>query len=77
MADLKLAKLPDRTPIKVTIGLLPELHLRLEAYARMYADKYGAVEPISELIPAMLTLFLHSDREFVRAARRPLSQSRD
>lgn len=28
MADLKLARLPDRTPIKLTISVLPELHQR-------------------------------------------------
>jgi hypothetical protein len=26
MADLKLAKLPDRTPVKITITVLPGLH---------------------------------------------------
>ena len=26
MADLKLAKLPDRTPIKLGISILPELN---------------------------------------------------
>lgn len=72
MADLKLAKLPDRNPVKVTIGILPELHARLEAYVRLYADTYGVAEPIAELIPAMLALFLDSDREFVRAERKPL-----
>ena len=26
MAELKLGKLPDRTPVKLTISVLPELH---------------------------------------------------
>ena len=76
MADLKLGKLPERTPVKIVIGVLPELHARLEAYARLYADTYGVAEPISEMVPAMLAHFLDSDREFVRAERKlPSSQS--
>ncbi|CAN5592681.1 DUF2274 domain-containing protein [soil metagenome] len=66
MADLKLARLPDRTPVKLTIAVLPDLHFRLEAYAKAYAEAYGASEPIGELVPAMLTMFLDSDREFAK-----------
>jgi hypothetical protein len=67
MPDLRLAKLPDRTPIKLTINVLPDLHARLDAYATLYAEAYGASEPIAELIPAMLSTFLDSDRVFSRA----------
>jgi len=66
MGDLKLARLPDRTPIKLTISLLPDLHQRLSDYAALYADAYGSPEPVAELIPAMLAAFLESDREFAR-----------
>ena len=69
MSDLKLPRLPDRTPVKLTISILPDLHARLEAYCRAYAETYGSAEPMGELIPAMLTAFLDSDRAFVRAAR--------
>jgi hypothetical protein len=65
MADLKLAKLPDRTPVKVTINIAPDLHQALGAYAEMYAEAYGTTEPMQELIPAMLASFLESDRAFV------------
>jgi hypothetical protein len=68
MPDLKLAKLPDRSPVKVTIIISPGLHQALGAYAEMYAETYGAAEPVQELIPAMLTNFLDGDRAF--AARR-------
>lgn len=64
MPDLKLAKLPDRTPVKLAINVLPELHAKLEGYARMYAATYGSAEPVAELIPAMLGAFLDSDRTF-------------
>ncbi|WP_084445151.1 DUF2274 domain-containing protein [Sphingomonas sp. TDK1] len=29
MVDLKLARIPDRTPVKLTITVLPQLHLAL------------------------------------------------
>jgi hypothetical protein len=72
MGDLKLAKLPDRTPVKLTIHLLPDLHEALGAYADMYAETYGAPEPMQELIPAMLASFLGSDRAFVLRRRKAI-----
>lgn len=66
MAELKLAKLPDRTPVKLTITILPELNDALRDYAQCYAEAYGAEEPVTELIPAILLSFLDSDRSFVR-----------
>ena len=69
MAELKLPRLPDRTPIKLTISVLPDLNQRLTDYAALYARAYGATEPITELIPAMLAAFLDSDREFAKLQR--------
>ena len=66
MADLKLAKLPDRTPIKLTINVMPDLHQALNDYAALYAEAYGREEPVVELIPAMLNAFLEGDRAFAR-----------
>ena len=66
MADLKLAKLPDRTPVKLTITVTPDLHRALSDYAALYAQFYGHNEPVIELIPAMLAAFLDSDRSFAR-----------
>ena len=66
MADLKLAKLPDRTPVKLTISVSPDLNKALGAYPELYREAYGAAEPVQELIPAMLANFLQSDRGFVR-----------
>ena len=62
MPDLKLPKLPDRTPLKLSLTILPELHQRLTAYAALDAETYQVEEPLSELIPAMLAAFLDSDR---------------
>jgi len=66
MAELKLPKLPDRTPVKLTITILPELNDALRDYARCYEEAYGQEEPITELIPAILLSFLDSDRSFAR-----------
>lgn len=67
MAELKLAQLPDRMPIKLSISVLPELHQALLEYAALYAQTYGREEPVAELIPAMLCAFLESDKAFARA----------
>lgn len=66
MADLKLPQLPDRTPVKLSISVIPDLHQSLAEYAALYAQTYGREEPVAELIPAMLAAFLESDRSFVR-----------
>jgi hypothetical protein len=69
MVDLKLARLPDRTPIKLAITVLPDLHQALQDYARLYAETYGREEVVTDLIPAMLAAFLESDRGFARRGR--------
>lgn len=66
MADLKLAQLPDRNPVKLVISVMPDLHQALLDYAALYAATYGREEPVAELIPAMLAAFLESDRHFTR-----------
>lgn len=70
MPELKLGKLPDRTPVKLAIAVTPDLHQMLQQYAALYAEAYGREEPIAELIPAMLASFLDSDRGFVRSRNR-------
>ncbi len=66
MADLKLGKLPDRTPVKLSVTITPDLQAALQTYASIYAETYGVEEPIAELVPAMLASFLEGDRSFVR-----------
>ena len=66
MGNLKLARLPDRTPVKLTVTLTPDLHRRLQDYAAAYSEAYQVDEPLTELIPAMLSSFLDADRAFVR-----------
>jgi hypothetical protein len=67
MTDLKLARIPDRNPVKLSIAVLPDLHQALTDYAALYAKTYGRDEPVTELVPAMLAAFLESDRVFIKA----------
>jgi hypothetical protein len=67
MAELRIAKLPDRTPVKLTIAVMPELHEALQDYAKIYADTYGQADAMVELVPAMLAAFLEGDRTFVKS----------
>jgi hypothetical protein len=66
---VKLARLPDRTPVKLTIAVSPELNKALAEYADLYREAYGQAEPGPELIPAMLASFLQSDKAFARRRR--------
>ena len=67
MPDIKLAQLRDRTPVKLGISVMPDLNQALNDYAAFYAQAYGREEPVADLIPAMLTAFLESDRAFSKA----------
>jgi hypothetical protein len=71
MTNLKLAKLPDRTPVKLTLSVSPELNRALIQYAEVYREAYNEaeVEPITEIIPYMLQSFLEGDRSFAKARK--------
>jgi hypothetical protein len=43
MTKLKLAQLPDRTPIKLSISILPDLSQALSEYAALYAKPMGGM----------------------------------
>jgi hypothetical protein len=66
MPQLKLAKLPERTPVKLTIHVSPDLHKALGEYAAAYENSYGSSEEVTDLIPAMLAAFIEGDRAFAR-----------
>ncbi len=70
MPELKLAKLPDRTPIKLAITITPDLNEALRQYGQLYAETYGVEEPVADLIPGMLNAFLLSDRTFAKLRER-------
>ena len=69
MANLKLGKLPDRTPSKITITVSAELSRALQDYASLYRQTYGESESVAQLIPFMLEAFLESDRAFAKARK--------
>ena len=69
MNSIKLQRLPDRTTVKISIAVSPELAERLAAYAEAYEAAYGQRESVADLIPFMLAGFLESDREFARRQR--------
>lgn len=69
MVELKLARLPERTPVKITFSASPELDLALRQYAGLYRAAYGQAEAVSDLIPFMLEAFLESDRGFAKARK--------
>jgi len=66
---LKLAKLPDTTPVKITVALPPSLMRDLEIYANLYEQTYGEKQSVGALIPSMLAGFLASDHGFKKAKR--------
>lgn len=75
--SLKLGKLPDRTPAKLTILLDPDLLAALNAYADIYEATYGKRESIEQLAPVMIERFLSSDAAFRRARKERGQQKKE
>lgn len=71
MADLKLDRLPDRQPVRISVTVSPELNAALRDYAEIYRRTYGQKETVAELIPFMLEAFVNADTGF-RKARKEL-----
>ncbi len=70
MAELKLARLPDRTLVKIAITVTPDLDAALRDYLGLYRSTYGDnATTVADLIPAMLENFLNSDRTFSRVRK--------
>lgn len=67
---MKLAKLPDRTPVKMNVVLMPTLAQRLREYADFYAETYGNKEEVAELIPFILEAFLEGDAAFKKGKKK-------
>lgn len=70
MTKLKLGRISDDKPIKVTIELPAALHEDLVAYAEALAreTKQEINDPL-KLIAPMITRFMLTDRGFVRARK--------
>jgi len=67
--ELKLAKLPDRTPVKIPVTVSPELSASLRHYASYYEKIYGQKESVAALIPYMLQSFIDGDKAFAKALK--------
>lgn len=66
--NIKLARLPDRTPVKLTVTLTPDLKRALDDYLTIYRSVHHDEEAsVTEIVPAMLESFLANDRGFARA----------
>ncbi|GLQ21311.1 DUF2274 domain-containing protein [Algimonas porphyrae] len=74
MNALKIGKLPDTTPVKLSLSIPPNLQADLEDYAAVYADAYGEKAKVTDLIPSMLAGFMASDSNF-KKARKALAES--
>lgn len=66
---MKLPKLPDRVPVKLTVTLTSDLASRLRHYADLYAETYGVREEPAELVPFIIDAFLNGDVAFRRASQ--------
>ena len=73
--SLKLEKLPDRDPAKITFTASPELKSALIDYAELYRCAYGQKESVADLIPFMLDAFMNADPGFKRS-RKQLQDAR-
>ena len=73
---LRLDRLPDRTPVRMSLSVDPELASALSDYAEIYRQTYGHEEKPEALIPAMIESFLASDAGFKRARRALHSNAR-
>ena len=67
--NLKIGKLPDMTPTKLSINVTPDLKSDLDIYAQLYQQAYGDKQNVANLIPLMLEGFLASDSGFNKAKR--------
>ncbi len=66
---MKLDKLPDRTPVKLSVSFAPDDHADLALYADMYAKAYGEAAAPAELVPFIVRAFLAGDPAFKRAKK--------
>ena len=69
MPDLKLSRLPDRTPIKLSITVMPDLHQALKDYAEFWGLKRG--------IAGRKTWCFFLEANFAQRCKDPFSQAAD
>ena len=67
--ELKIGRLKDKKPTKLSIDVDPDLHADLADYARVYEQAYGQRADVKALIPSMLRALMDGDAGFKRARR--------
>ncbi len=68
--SLKLSRLPDLKPVKMTISLDPELAEDLKIYSEVYREFYGEAKSVADLSPYILRAFIDADAAFKRARKK-------
>jgi hypothetical protein len=64
VVELKLPRLPDRMPVKISITVPADLNRDLQEYAEAYKLTYGTAESVADLIPFMPAAFVANDAGF-------------
>jgi hypothetical protein len=67
MPDLKLGKLPNRTPVKMTISVMPDFDDALRDYATIHSAQHGVDSTPADIASGMVEQFILNDREFAKA----------
>lgn len=69
MPDLRLGRLPNRTPAKLTLTLWNELDEQLKLYAELHSAQTGVEVSAADIAPQMLADYIEGDREFARIVK--------
>lgn len=77
MSKLKLGRIPDDKPVKLTVELPAQVNRDLTAYAEVLGRETGQTIEPAKLVAPMLARFMSTDRAFVslRREKRELGQS--
>lgn len=67
MPDLKLGRLPNRTPVKMTISVMPDFEEALRDYATLHSAQHGVDSTPADIASGMVEQFILNDREFAKA----------
>lgn len=78
MVKLKLGVIPDDKPVKLTVEIPAATHRDLLAYAEALGRETGhSISDPARLIAPMVSRFMATDREFLRARRTTLSKNKN
>jgi hypothetical protein len=67
MPDLKLGRLPNRTPVKMAISIMPDYEEALRDYAAIHSAQHGVESTPADIASGMVEQFIINDREFAKA----------